>query len=318
MMRRQSGVRLPLAGLGLNRSFGAAGIDQRSAVNDKEMVALATEFAELAAEVHGGGDNNSALLRVVQQVVMHVDGCSWASVTEIRNGEGKSLVSSDPIAAQVDLIQHGLGEGPCMQAADDDSNYLLFDVIDEPRWPAFAAAAARDTPLRCVLAIRLPGGQAAALNLYADRPDAFDDEAVGVATVFAAHAAGLVAIVEAQSQNHNLEAALQSSRQIGMAMGILMAHHKITEQDAFALLRIASQNLHRKLRDIALDVTETGALPELTPVRTAEISPSSVKRPRFTPNEGSIGPTGPAAPIGPIGPIGPIEPTGPTELLNPA
>jgi hypothetical protein len=51
-----------------------------------------------------------------------------------------------------------------------------------------------------------------------------------------------------------------------MAIGVLMAHHKITEDEAFTLLRLASQALHRKLRDIAAEVAETGILPDL-PVR---------------------------------------------------
>ena len=42
--------------------------------------------------------------------------------------------------------------------------------------------------------------------------------------------------------------------------GILMASYKTTEQQAFDLLRIASQTTHRKLADIAEDVLLTGTL----------------------------------------------------------
>jgi AmiR/NasT family two-component response regulator len=45
-----------------------------------------------------------------------------------------------------------------------------------------------------------------------------------------------------------------------MAMGILMARHQVTDDQAFDLLRIASQNSNRKLADIARDVCDTGAL----------------------------------------------------------
>jgi AmiR/NasT family two-component response regulator len=68
---------------------------------------------------------------------------------------------------------------------------------------------------------------------------------------------------------------LWRNRQIGMAIGVLMAHHKITEDDAFALLRVASQALHRKLPDIAAEVTERGILPEL-PCRSANTRPVPV------------------------------------------
>ncbi|WP_375483492.1 ANTAR domain-containing protein [uncultured Jatrophihabitans sp.] len=58
----------------------------------------------------------------------------------------------------------------------------------------------------------------------------------------------------------NLTTALQNSRQIGMAMGILMSALHLTQDDAFAALRIASQRSNRKLRDVASDVVETGWL----------------------------------------------------------
>ena len=40
-----------------------------------------------------------------------------------------------------------------------------------------------------------------------------------------------------------------------------MAHHKTQQGEAFELLRRASQNLNRKLYDVALDVLATGELP---------------------------------------------------------
>jgi AmiR/NasT family two-component response regulator len=58
-----------------------------------------------------------------------------------------------------------------------------------------------------------------------------------------------------------LEAALHSSRQIGTAMGILMARHLLTSDEAFARMSRASQQLNRKLREIAEWVERTGTLP---------------------------------------------------------
>jgi ANTAR domain-containing protein len=58
----------------------------------------------------------------------------------------------------------------------------------------------------------------------------------------------------------NLQAALTSSRDIGPAIGILMCQHGVGAEQAFDLLRAASQNTHRKLRQIAADVVYTGSL----------------------------------------------------------
>jgi hypothetical protein len=59
----------------------------------------------------------------------------------------------------------------------------------------------------------------------------------------------------------NLEAALVSARRIGAAVGVLMTRYRVTDAQAFDLLRIASQHENRKLRDIAEDVILTGELP---------------------------------------------------------
>jgi AmiR/NasT family two-component response regulator len=53
-----------------------------------------------------------------------------------------------------------------------------------------------------------------------------------------------------------------SNRRIGAAIGILMASRKVTDDQAFDLLRAASQHTHRKLRDVAEDVIRTGELEE--------------------------------------------------------
>ena len=63
----------------------------------------------------------------------------------------------------------------------------------------------------------------------------------------------------------HLEEALRSARLIGAAMGIVMADRKVTETQAFAILKSASQRANRKLRVLAEDLVRTGdptGLPE--------------------------------------------------------
>lgn len=62
----------------------------------------------------------------------------------------------------------------------------------------------------------------------------------------------------------NLHRALSTNREIGAAMGILMARHTLTSDQAFDLLRRTSQRAHRKIVAIATEVIETGVL-ELPP-----------------------------------------------------
>ncbi|RBY83595.1 hypothetical protein DQ238_00405 [Geodermatophilus sp. TF02-6] len=64
----------------------------------------------------------------------------------------------------------------------------------------------------------------------------------------------------AEQRAVHLERALRSNRRIGMAMGILMARHGYTEDQAFAALRQESSWRNRKLRDVAEQVVHIGRL----------------------------------------------------------
>ncbi len=65
-------------------------------------------------------------------------------------------------------------------------------------------------------------------------------------------------IVAGAVKVENLEIALVSSRRIGAAIGILMTVRQVSEDQAFGLLRTASQTRNRKLREVAEDVILTG------------------------------------------------------------
>lgn len=82
----------------------------------------------------------------------------------------------------------------------------------------------------------------------------------------------MCALHAARVEVDELKRALETSRRIGMAMGILMGIHKLGPDEAFDLLRQASQNHNRKLRDVASDVVEQGCLPEY-PRRGPELAP---------------------------------------------
>jgi hypothetical protein len=74
------------------------------------------------------------------------------------------------------------------------------------------------------------------------------------ATVYADHAAVALDHGREQARADNLELALQSSREIGVALGTLADRHKITSEQSFDMLRVASQHTHRKLGvEMALD-----------------------------------------------------------------
>jgi signal transduction histidine kinase/DNA-binding response OmpR family regulator len=77
------------------------------------------------------------------------------------------------------------------------------------------------------------------------------------------------ALAQAENKAANLESALASNRHIGMAIGIIMNQRRVTHEQAFAMLRSASQTRHRKLRDVADDILFTGDLANLEGVEPA-------------------------------------------------
>jgi AmiR/NasT family two-component response regulator len=104
-------------------------------------------------------------------------------------------------------------------------------------------------------------GTLGALTLCAEKPHAFGRQSIAVATALVAHAAVAYRVTRQQNTIDNLRIALATSRMIGTAIGILKARNDISADEAFDLLRWSSQRKHRKLRDIAEEVVETGRLP---------------------------------------------------------
>jgi AmiR/NasT family two-component response regulator len=78
--------------------------------------------------------------------------------------------------------------------------------------------------------------------------------------VLATQAALVLSETIARDRATHLERALESNREIGVAMGILMRQHELTREQAFDLLRVASQDTNRKLVDVATEVADTGVL----------------------------------------------------------
>jgi hypothetical protein len=73
-------------------------------------------------------------------------------------------------------------------------------------------------------------------------------------------AVALVQREQLRAKIENLHCALSTNREIGSAMGILMARHQLTADQAFNLLRRTSQHSHRKVAELAAEVVQTGML----------------------------------------------------------
>src|SRR4051794_15300693 len=219
---------------------------------------LARTFAGLARDLQSAGGVAATLQRIVELSVDLVDACEHAGLSMVRGRRIETVTASSDLPRRVDAIQYETGQGPCLDAIREQEMFRSDDLSAETRWPEFAARAARETGIRSMLAFRLfvQDDTMGALNLYASPPAAFPAHAEPLGAVLSAHAA--VAIDSAREHEHvqQLERAQVSNRQIGQAVGILMANRGVTADEAFELLRDASSRLNMKLRDVAATLVD--------------------------------------------------------------
>jgi ANTAR domain-containing protein/GAF domain-containing protein len=180
------------------------------------------------------------------------------------DGQPMTLAASNDLAEIVDHIEYECGEGPCLDAIEYDDVTVSNDLAKDERWPKFVERAVAETPVRSMFGARifLGGKERGALNFYANEVDAFGQLDLGIGAMLSVIASVALQHANEQRRRENLEVALESSRVIGMAMGIVMSSRLVTADQAFEALRRASQESNRKLRDVAAEVTETGLLPE--------------------------------------------------------
>jgi AmiR/NasT family two-component response regulator len=88
------------------------------------------------------------------------------------------------------------------------------------------------------------------------------------------------ALAHERAKARELEQALGASRQIGMAMGILMERYRIPSDAAFAVLQRHSQAANVKLRHVAAQLAQTGVMPGERDAERAGAEDEVVPRPR--------------------------------------
>jgi len=232
------------------------------------LVTALNETADRFTTVPSGRDVDHTVREIVAGAVAVIPGATHAGIT-IRRPDGRisTATPTGEVVARLDQAQAVLREGPCVDAVDParpgsggtvghseaGTMVVVQDMTTEQdvrRWPRFAPEAVRNG-IVSMLSLRLAGDrrEAAALNLYADEPEVFDEVARTIAQAFADQAA--IALYGAH-QTAALGEALANRDVIGQAKGILIERHGLsTDTEAFALLVEASQHANIKLHDVA-------------------------------------------------------------------
>ena len=206
---------------------------------------------------------HEVLTEIVTIAAKGIPGAESSSITLVRGDEAFTAAHFGEMALAADELQYERGHGPCMDAGRANVVLRIDDMATETRWPDYTGRVL-DVGVRSSLSVPLPyqGSSIGALNNYSSEVAAFASDGALGAGVQVAEAVA-VAVVNADAhaqvvdQAHNMRLAMESRAVIEQAKGVLMAQRGVTAQQAFDMLRDASQRYNRKLRDIAAGIVES-------------------------------------------------------------
>ena len=240
--------------------------ENQPAVRSNAFSELTADFAHTAQILFAAGGVTETLAQVVASAVSTIEGCDHAGLFVLECDMAATPVHTDPIVNQIDSLQRQSSEGPSLDAIARQVIVYADDLESDLRWPTFGPPSAA-AGVRSVLALPLAdNGAQGALNLYSDYPAAFGVLDRGKAVILASLAnlalAGAHSLEDNDRLSDNLHTALGTRELIGQAEGILMERERITGDQAFDVLRRASQHLNIKLREVAQRLVDTGEAPD--------------------------------------------------------
>jgi GAF domain-containing protein len=203
------------------------------------------------------------LTELVQVADRGISGAEAVSISLLRGENAFTAAYSSELALRAEEMQYDRGYGPCMDAARGGVVLRIDDMRTEQRWTDYAAQVLPHG-VRSSLTIPLPfqGAVIGALNVYSTQPGTFAtaealDAALTVAETMAVTVANVYAHARLGEEAVNLRRAMESRAVIEQAKGVLMTQRRVDADQAFEILREASQRYNRKLRDIAAGIVDS-------------------------------------------------------------
>ncbi|MCW2529034.1 MAG: hypothetical protein JWM76_3894 [Pseudonocardiales bacterium] len=223
----------------------------------------ARSVVQISRDIADQKDLAGARARIVELAVETVGFGAAAIWTCVSHGGLRLDISSDPQQVEglvaVSKSAPGLGLA-CFEARE---TIEVPDFTTERRWPDYVEQLLAGTPIRSGVAFYLgtPNRSLGVLTLYATEPNAYTPSHLAAAATYAELATLALTAASDADKVLNLELALESNRRIGIAIGVLMALKHVTDEQAFIMIREASQARHMKLRDVAEVIAMTGTMP---------------------------------------------------------
>lgn len=224
--------------------------------------ALSGPAARLVAVVASAESFDELLSGIAGLAAQLVPGAVAASLTLLEHDRVIAAAATDDAVRAADQDQCEHDTGPALAALRARQLVHAHDLAGDQRWPAFAATALRHG-LRSALAVPLAAGehQIGVLNLYGRTPHAFDDDDRALLGTLAAQitltVSGALRRYDETTLADHLRRALASRSTIDQAIGIVMARHGLSAEDALCALRGVSQRRNVKLRVVAAELIRT-------------------------------------------------------------
>lgn len=215
-------------------------------------------FRALAEIVYTRESFDEIYATICAAATVLVDGCDHASLMLKQNDRFITVAASDDMAMAIDEAERKFGEGPCLDATVDEAAQLDPDLTTHSEWPALAEYVVANTQVRGAAGFRLilDDRKVGALNLFSDTPGALTDRSADQAAVLAAFTSVAVMALTGRESAESLRQGLSSNREIGKAVGLMMAFHKVSDDEAFNILKKASQDMNIKVAEVAREVID--------------------------------------------------------------
>jgi GAF domain-containing protein len=220
------------------------------------------DFAHVARELYAAPDEGGQLQKAADLAVKLIAGCDHAGVSMVAGRSVCTAAGSDDVVFRGDALQYELDEGPCLDSMRRRETVVSQDLRREERWSRWIPRALTDLGIEGIMSLWLhtTARSYGALNLYADRSEAFRQEDLAIAQALTAQISVALA---AKREIHQRSVAMTSRTVIGQAEGIIMERLGIDADQAFAYLRRISQTQNRKLGTICNEIVETRQVPAL-------------------------------------------------------
>ncbi|MEU0039210.1 GAF and ANTAR domain-containing protein [Streptomyces sp. NPDC006333] len=223
---------------------------------------FAQQMATMARDLLAQGSVAATLDHITLSATELVEGCDAAGVLLLHGSRVETLAPTHQLVIDSDRLQERLREGPCFDIARNRAERVLRIAgltAQQERWPVYAPSA-RHLGLGSMMSFLLytEDEELGALNIFSRSPSAFTEDSETIGWLLASHAKAALSSARRYAQ---MEQAVATRHAVGEAMGILMSGHRLTEQQAFDVLRRYSQEQNVKLREVARRVCERGDLP---------------------------------------------------------